>query len=516
MGRRRSQTTEHEANPAPKSASKHSLSSKLARSSAGALLLAPEERGSDELDGRQHNGHAAELAIELLGVSRASADAAAAEAVGHVMVERINSKLSRAGSLPTQAQVGFVNNLQMVVGAGLCLGVHKCSFPRLMCLSTAHASLAIHLPPVQLPDVRLPSLLADDDSWSIGAVGSPLTRQRRSLPPIAFPHAVPSGVLPTPLHGPTPSGGMPQPGLGCGITPTSFGAAGASGLARTTSAATTAFYSIRSESSLSGTPGMFSPRSGSEPGTGSMPRSALLAQLAEASSLAAATAATPLTGSGGEAGSLSGSLGGSSLPHSVLHAAPPRALFRQTSDVATVAAGSAPFIHSARLSQLAEGAQPGSAGWQPGMPPRHPLWRQPSDPSSLATSTQYATPHGMAGTPRDGQGPTPGLLRQASTISQAQDLSGFDLSAHDCTAAAAALSPHMQRQQQREPLLGQLEQPLEQPPLLQPQVSCLSQALSGFEGSIAGGLLVLGRREEAGAERAALRKINAPTPGRAA
>ena len=457
------------------------------------------------------------------------------------MVERINSKLSRAGSLPTQAQVGFVNNLQMVVGAGLCLGVHKCSFPRLMCLNTAHASLAIHLPPVQLSDVRLPPLLttadedaaaeeaasartagttpagsADDDSWSIGAVGSPLTTQRRSLPPIACPHAVPSGALPTPLHGPTPSGGMPQPGLGCGITPTSFGAAGASGLARTTSAATTAFYSIRSESSLSGTPGMFSPRSGGEPGTGSMPHSALLAQLAEASSLAAATAATPLTGSGGEAGSLSGSLGGSSLPHSVLHAAPPRAVFRQTSDVATVAAGSAPFIPSARLSQLAEGAQPGSAGWQPGMPPRHPLWRQPSDPASLAASTQYATPHGMAGKPRDGQGPTPGLLRQASTISQAQDLSGFDLSAHDCTAATAALSPHMQRQQQREPLLGQLEQPLEQPPLLQPQVSCLSQALSGFEGSIAGGLLVLGRREEAGAERAALRKINAPTPGRAA
>lgn len=108
LGRRRSQTTEHEAEPAPMSASKHGLSSKLARSSAGALLLPAEEQDSDELDGRQHNGHAAELAIELLGVSRASADAAAAEAVGNVMVERINSKLSRAGSLPAQAQVGWV------------------------------------------------------------------------------------------------------------------------------------------------------------------------------------------------------------------------------------------------------------------------------------------------------------------------------------------------------------------------------------------------------------------------
>lgn len=414
-----------------------------------------------------------------------------------------------------------MNNPQAAVSAGMCLGVHNCSFPRLKCLETAHTSLALHLPPVQLPDVRLPPLLTtadedavaeeaasartagatpasavDDDSWSIGAMGSPLTAQRRSLPPIACPHAAPAGALPTPLHGATPSGGLPQPGLAGGGTPASFGAAGAVGLARTTSAATTAFYSIRSESSLSGTPGMFSPRSGGDPGAGSMPRSALLAQLAEASSLAAATAATPLTGDGGgEASSLGGSFGSSSLPHSATHAVPPRALFRQTSDVAAAAAaaGSATFIRSARLSQLAEGAQPGSAGWQPGMPPRHPLWRQPSDPPSLAASTQYATPRGMAATPRDGQGPTPGLLRQASTISQAQDLTGFDLSAHDCTAAAAALSPHMQRQQQREPLLGQtLEQPLEQPPQLQPQVSCLSQALSGFEGSVAGGLLLLG------------------------
>lgn len=110
LGRRRTQSLEHEAaEAAPKSAtsaSKRTLSAKLARGSAAALLLPPEERASNQLDGRQHNGHAAELAIELLAASRPSADAAAAEAVGNVMVERINSKLSRAGSLPPQAQVG--------------------------------------------------------------------------------------------------------------------------------------------------------------------------------------------------------------------------------------------------------------------------------------------------------------------------------------------------------------------------------------------------------------------------
>lgn len=105
LGRRRTQSLEHEAaEAAPKSAtsaSKRTLSAKLP----------PEERASNQLDGRQHNGHAAELAIELLAASRPSADAAAAEAVGNVMVERINSKLSRAGSLPPQAQVGSCFNV---------------------------------------------------------------------------------------------------------------------------------------------------------------------------------------------------------------------------------------------------------------------------------------------------------------------------------------------------------------------------------------------------------------------
>ena len=358
---------------------------------------------------------------------------------------------------------------------------------------------------VQLPDVRLPPLLttADEDAveeeaasaraagatpaaatdhanWSIGAVGSPLTAQRRILPPIACPHGAPAGTLPIPLHGPTPSG---HPS---GATPASYGAAGGlgGGLARTTSAATTAFYSMRSESSMSATPGKFSPRPGGEAAAGSMPRSALLAQLAEAGSLEAATAGTPGSGGSGEAGSLGGS-----VPQSVPHAVLPRTLFRQTSDVAAAAAGSgASFIRSARLSQLAEGTQLGSAGWQPGMAPRHPLWKQPSDLASLAASTQYATPRGMAGTPHDSQGQTPSLLRQASSISQAQDLSGFDLSAHDGNVAAAVLSPRMQQQQQQQQQPSG-EQPLERPPRLQPQLSCLSQALSGFEGSVSGGLV---------------------------
>ncbi len=361
---------------------------------------------------------------------------------------------------------------------------------------TAYIALA------QLYDVRLPPLLTtadedaaeeeaasaraagatpaaatDHDSWSISAVGSPLTAQRRSLPPIACPHGAPAGTLPIPLHGPTPSS---HPS---GATPSSYGTAGGlgGGLARTTSAATTAFYSMRSESSVSVTPGKFSPRPGGEAAAGSVPRSALLAQLAEAGSLAAATAGAPGSG-GGEAGSLGGS-----VPQSVPHAVLPRTLFRQTSDVAAAAAGSgASFIRSARLSQLVEGPQPGSAGWQPGMPPRHPLWKQPSDLASLAASTQYATPRGMAGTPHDSQGQTPSLLRQASSISQAQDLSGFDLSAHDGKVAAAVLSPRTQQQQQQQQQQPSGEQPLEPP--LQPQLSCLSQALSRFEGSVSGGL----------------------------
>ncbi|PRW21131.1 V-type proton ATPase subunit D-like isoform A [Chlorella sorokiniana] len=463
LGRRRSQTSEHEAEPAPTSANKRSLSAKLARSSAAALLLPPAERGSEQLDGRQHNGHAAELAIELLAASRPSADAAAAEAVGNIMVERINSKLSRAGSLPPQAQLPDVR------------------LPPLLTTADEDAAAEEEAASARTAGAT-PAGATDDDSWSISAVGSPLTAQRRSLPPIACPHEAPAGALPTPMHGPTPSGRMGQPAVGGGTTPASFGAAGAGALARTTSAATTAFYSVRSESGMSGTPGMFSPRPGGEASAGSMPRSALLAQLAEAGSLEAATAVTPGTD---QAGSLGGSLAGT-LPHSVPRSVPPRALFRQASDVAAAAGSNASFIRSARLSQLAEGPQPGSAGWQPGMPPRHPLWRQPSDLASLAASTQYATPRGMAGTPRDSQGATPSLLRQASSISQAQDLTGFDLSAHDGTAAGAALSPRMQRQeQQQQALVG--EQPLEQPPPLQPQVSCLSQALSGFEGSVAGG-----------------------------
>lgn len=316
---------------------------------------------------------------------------------------------------------------------------------------------------------------AEGSGWSIAAVGnSPLTAQRCGIPPIACPPAAPAGALLTPHHGPTPSGpgGHPTPGG----TPASFGAGRAGALARTTSAATTAFCSIRSESSLSGAPTLHSPRPGGEPAVGSLPRSSLLAQLADAGSLAAAAATTP----GGEAGSLPSSLCGS-LPGSLPHVLPQRALFRQLSDVAP-AAGSGAYLRSARLSQLAEGSQAGGAGGHAGMPLRHPLWRQPSDVASLAASTQYATPRGAAAADAGGaQQQTPALLRQVSSISQAQDLTGFDLSGHDGTAAAAGLGVAVAAQQLA-------EQPLEAAPPLQPQLSCLSQALSGFEGSVSGGL----------------------------
>ena len=57
---------------------------------------------SADLDSRQHNGHAAELAIEMmevpspLPVKQGCAVAAAAEAAGEALVERLNSKLSQA------------------------------------------------------------------------------------------------------------------------------------------------------------------------------------------------------------------------------------------------------------------------------------------------------------------------------------------------------------------------------------------------------------------------------------
>lgn len=91
--------------PATPASGRKKAGGQLARGSGGAALLGPEARPSEgQLDGRQHNGHAAELAIELLGAAKPAA--AEAEAAGQLLVERIASKLSAAGAAAAAAQVG--------------------------------------------------------------------------------------------------------------------------------------------------------------------------------------------------------------------------------------------------------------------------------------------------------------------------------------------------------------------------------------------------------------------------
>ena len=118
-----------------------------------------------------------------------------------------------------------------------------------------------------------------EDSWSIAAVGSPLAAQCSRLPPIVITHAATAGgeaVLSPRLQRGTPRSH--------GVTP--------SALARTTSAATTAFFSVRSTSSLAALAS--SSPYGAQP-LGSQPRSALFRQASDAAaaSPAASTMCTP-------------------------------------------------------------------------------------------------------------------------------------------------------------------------------------------------------------------------------
>lgn len=105
LGRKRSLGQEVAAPPS--SAARKKGAGELACTSANALLLPQDAMHSDhatvELDSRQHNGHAAELAIELLGASRPPAAAMAADADA-MLVERLVSKLSQA----SQATAGAV------------------------------------------------------------------------------------------------------------------------------------------------------------------------------------------------------------------------------------------------------------------------------------------------------------------------------------------------------------------------------------------------------------------------
>ena len=119
-----------------------------------------------------------------------------------------------------------------------------------------------------------------EEAWSIPAVGSPLAAQCGSLPPIACLHQAASdanALLPSTATGSTPGSTLPA-------VPLASAAPQPSALARTTSSASTAFYSARSGSSYSAVPtastpaGMlWSPRGAGGLALG-QPRSALLQQ----------------------------------------------------------------------------------------------------------------------------------------------------------------------------------------------------------------------------------------------
>lgn len=257
---------------------------------------------------------------------------------------------------------------------------------------------------------------AAESSWSIAAVGSPLAMPQASLTPIACLAAEPGGAMLSPHPGGSASDWNGP----------------SSALARTTSAATTTFWSARSDSSFSAS--QVSPRSGGNVPAGPMPRSTLLARLTETGSLAAAVAATRRT-AGGDTGSKPGSLHGS-LHGSAPAQHPPRALFRQPSDLASVAA--------------------------------------------TQSFTPQATPQPQAAA----------LLSQASNLSQA--LNGFDLSFHEGSLAGGlAGQAQLQRSPQAPEALPDAQHllpPPQQLPQLSRQASILSQALNGLdlEGSVSG------------------------------
>ncbi|KAL4420584.1 hypothetical protein ABPG75_010240 [Micractinium tetrahymenae] len=289
LGRKRGLSSQQEAAPGG-----------LARSSGNcSALLLPGGGSSDSsgnLDSRQHNGHAAELAIELLGAppeKKADAGPAGGDSLGDALAERIGSKLAQA-----QAREDTLRPLLTTAdedaaaqAAGVAAGVASSA------ASQSHTAAAQD----------------EEDSWSIAAVPSPrasstasaqappspLAARLGSLPPIACPHeagdAAQSCAVPIPLPAPSPScsarsGAAGMPGVPLSGTPvgSSHGAAAGSGLARTTSAATTAFFSVRSGPSFSSAPGsagglLLSPRG--EAGVQG-PRSALLRQLSDLGSLA--------------------------------------------------------------------------------------------------------------------------------------------------------------------------------------------------------------------------------------
>lgn len=128
----------------------------LARGSGAELLLPAGQQSSHELgldgglDGRQHAGQAAELAIELLAAAKPpplDPDAAAAQAVGGLLVQRLQSKLSQAGSVAASAaEVGRVQGCVCLGGMGHCL-LHAARLPPGNCSQPcAEHPLPSHLP----------------------------------------------------------------------------------------------------------------------------------------------------------------------------------------------------------------------------------------------------------------------------------------------------------------------------------------------------------------------------------
>lgn len=283
----------------------------------GAALLLPGSRSSassGDLDSRQHNGHAAELVIELLGApseSKAGAGAAGCINQGDALVVRIGSKLAhtqvgglswehgkgrkgglcsslvemvmaltRAGKLArwhnSLVSGGTINAFEDALNnnaVSLFASMKGCDVMLRPLLTTADqdaeeqaATAAGATPTTQLP--RPAAADEEEDSWSIAAVPSPralstaepppspLAECLNSVPHIACPcgasPAAQSSGVPTQLPAATPCHSARSSAASTPAHPLgpSHGAATGSALARTASDATTAFLSGSSFASV--------------------------------------------------------------------------------------------------------------------------------------------------------------------------------------------------------------------------------------------------------------------------
>lgn len=267
-----------------------------------------------------------------------------------------------------------------------------------------------------MPEVQLPPLLitAEEEAAEEEAATARAAAADAAAAQPADGWSIPSSP------GGAPAGALLSPRPAAATPVGSYGMGGA--LARTTSAATTAFFSSCSDSSLSN---VNFPRPSDFRPIPAQPRSALLAQLSGAPSVAAVLggAGVGTTSAGTEFGSLPSSLPGS-LPGSLPSSLPRHPLFRQPSDVASLATSAAYATPRAALPVLSP---------HPGRPPASSLFRQTSD-----VATGFTTPRAMLVAPAVGPagGQQGSLYTQPSALSQA--LTGFDFSGHSGSALGGA------------------------------------------------------------------------------